>query len=415
MNLKTTCDQFKLPRECQCQANRQLHTNHTFNETRLRCRQLTEIKSNYDWSKIIYDRLIFETSNENLTLHRFVFADLIVRTLHFQIANLFLEDHTFDHAHIGQLSISNSETYARIDFQSSSQIFYGSTITNLHFKSIDFQNPISEWIFSNARIFFFLIESSKFSGFINKNQPNSFFFPNQIRMKYDHFLEYDSFHLSNRTTYPSFDENSSLEPDQTVIMNITSINSPIYITIYTIISSINTTNLTENYFPNNLDYIRLEEIELSFNSIDFLNANVFRHLKEFQGRLILRNNQIHDLDLHAFDHLFLLRNLSLANNYLQNISSRHFQDLILLNELDLSFNQIFQLEKNTFESLSHLEILYLNSNPLKFIHPETFSNLTRLKSIHFQGIQFIHLIDQEYFQWIWNLASLQLTPSRRNE
>lgn len=412
MNIKTTCDQLKLPRECQCQFNRQF-TIDSFNETRLRCRQLTEITTDYYWSRIPYDRLIFETLNDNLTLHRFVFADIIVRNLRFHMPNLFVQDHIFDHALIGQLLISNLDTYGRIDFQSNSQIFYDAKITNLHFKSIDFQNPISEWIFSNAKIYIFLIEASKFYGFINRNLQKT---PKIVtKMKYDDFLEYDSFLPMNRTKFQSIDESYSMESEQTVIMNITSINYPIYITIYMIISSINRTNLTENYFPNNFDYHQLEEIELSFNEISCLNANVFRHLKHFKGRLILRNNQIRYLDLNAFDHLFSLKNLSLAKNFIQNLSSRHFQDLKQLIELDLSFNQLYQLENNTFEYLFNLEKLYLNYNPLEFIHPDTFSNLTKLKQIHFQGVQFLHFNDQQYFQWIWNLASLHVTQLLKTE
>ena len=349
MSIKTTCDLFKFPRECQCQFNRQF----TFNETRLRCRQLTDIKNDYYWSKIPYDRIIFETLNDNITLHRFVFVDMTVRTLRFHAPNLFIQDHTFDHAYIGQLSISNPDTFGRIDFQSNSQIFYDATITNLYFKSIDFQAPISEWIFSNAKIYTFLIEASKFYGFINTNQQTT---PKiMTKLKYDDFLEYDYSSSSNRTKLQTIDESSSMEPEQTVIMNITSENYPMYITIYTIVSSINTTNLTENYFPNNFDYQQLEEIELSFNDISSLNANVFQHLKRFQGRLILRNNQIQYIDLTAFDHLLLLKNLSLAKNLIENLSSRHFQDLKRLVELDLSSNQLSQLDNNTFEYLSNLE------------------------------------------------------------
>jgi len=412
MNLKTTCDLFKFPRECYCQPIRYSSIN-SFNETRLRCRQLTDITTNSHWSKIRYDRLIFETSNDNLTLHSFAFANIIVRTLRFYIENLFLQDHIFDYAHIGQLFISNDETYCRINFPLIHPIFYGATITNLYFKSIDFQNLISELIFSNAKIYIFLIESSKFYGFINKKFEN--ISKIQTKMKYNHFLEYEFFLPTNLKKIQFNDDSSSIESEQTVIMNITSINYPIYIKIYTIISSINTTNLTENYFPNNLDYNQLEEIELSFNQINSLDAYVFRHLKEFQGRLILKNNQIKYLNFYAFDHLILVKNLSLKTNFIQNLSSRHFQDLKQLYELDLSFNQIHQLNNNTFQYLKNLHILYLNYNPLEFIHPNTFSNLTQLKQIHFQGVRFIHSIDQLYFQWIWNLASLHVIHLLQNK
>jgi hypothetical protein len=405
MNLKSACDLLKFPRECHCQQTSDI----PINETRLRCRQLTEITSDYHWSKISYDRLIFETSNDNLTLHSFVFSNIIIRRLRFHIQNIFFHDHLFDNAHIGQLAILNYETYGKVNFELSQQIFYGSIITNLYFKTIDFQYEISEYIFSNAKIYLFLIQSSKFYGFINKKVEN--ITKIQTKLKYEDFLEYE-------ISIPKLqlnDENSTIESNQTIIMNITSINYPIYIKIYTIISSINTTNLTENYFPNNLEYSQLDEIELRYNQITSLNAHVFRHLKEFKGRLILKSNQIEYIDFNAFDNLFLLKNLSLTKNLIQNLTSEHFKDLKQLYELDLSYNQISQLENNTFEYLQNLHILYLNNNPLEFIHADTFSNLTHLKQIHFQGIQFIHLIDQGYFQWIWNLASLHIVHLIKNE
>jgi len=397
MNIKTTCDLLKFPRECHCQQSYHI----PINETRIRCRQLTELTTNYHWSKISYDRLIFEISNDNLTLHNYVFNNIIVRTIRFNIHNIFFQDHIFNNAHIGQLFITNFDTYGKINFQLNSQIFSGTTITNLYFKTIDFQNSISELIFSNAKIYLFLIQSSKFYGFNNKKFEN--ISKNLTKkIKYENFLEYEL----------SIPINSKEESEQTIIMNITSINYPIYIRIYTIISSINIKNLTENYFPNNLDYNQLEEIELSFNEINSLDANVFYYLKDFKGRLILKNNQIKYLNIYSLDNLFLLKNLSLTKNFIQNLSSRHFYDLKQLYQLDLSFNQINQLHNNTFQYLENLHILYLNNNPLEFIHPETFFNLNKLKQIYLQGI---HLINQLDFQWIWNLANLNVIHLIKNE
>ncbi|CAF4344698.1 unnamed protein product, partial [Rotaria magnacalcarata] len=74
-----------------------------------------------------------------------------------------------------------------------------------------------------------------------------------------------------------------MESEKTVTMNVTLMANPVYITIFTIISSINAINLTENYFPNNIEYSQTEEIELSYNKINSLNAHAFRHLRQFKG------------------------------------------------------------------------------------------------------------------------------------
>ncbi|CAF2682727.1 unnamed protein product [Rotaria sp. Silwood2] len=323
----------------------------------------------------------FETFNDNLTVHRFVFSNIIVRTLRFNAQYLLLNDHIFDNAYIGQL---------------------------------DFEIPISEISFSNSKIYSLLIQSSKFYGFTNQNREIISTTISQI--KYNHFLEYDILLPLNKKKishqlYELNDENSSNESEKTITMNVTLMTNPIFITIFTIISSINTTNLTEYYFPNNIEYSQTEEIELCFNQINSLNAHTFRHLKQFKGRLILRNNQIKYLNPYALKDLFLLKNLSLSNNFIKYLSSIHFKELNQLYELDLSYNQIYELNNNTFKYLHNLHILYLNNNPLELIHSDAFSNLTKLKQIHFQGVKFIHLVDL----WIWNLASLHVIDLLKTE
>ncbi|CAF3718479.1 unnamed protein product [Rotaria socialis] len=410
INFKTACDLLNLPRECHCQRTRTMAL-FSSNETRLRCRQLTDVTTNHRWSSVLYDHLAFETFNDNLTVHRLVFSNIIARTLRFNAQYLILNDHTFDSGYVGQLAITNQDTYGRIHFEFNGQIFYGTTITNLYFKLIDFEMPINEVTFANSKIYSFLIRSSKFYGFTNQN--GEIASKSLTKMQYDHFLEYDILLPINQKQVPnqlldSNDESSSMESEKSVTMNVTLMTNPVYITIFTIISSINTINLTESYFPNNIVYSQTEEIELSYNKINSLNAHTFRHLRQFKGRLILRNNHIKYLHPYAFKDLLLLKTLSLAKNSIQDLSSMHFKELNQLYELDLGYNQINELNNYTFQHLYNLRILYLNHNPLEIIHSDAFSNLTQLKQIHFQGVEFIHLIDQQYLQWIWNLASLHV-------
>ncbi|UJR22193.1 hypothetical protein I4U23_025257 [Adineta vaga] len=354
MSLPTTCTSLIFPRECYCQRTRYTPI-FSSNETYLRCRQLTKITRKYSWSNVTYDRLVFETLNDNLTLDRLVFADIIVGTIRFNTYNLFLNNRSFENARIDQLILSHHNLPGRINFQSNSQIFYGSMITNLNFKSIDFQRKISEEIFFNTKIKFFTILSSKFYGFTGS---------------------------TNRTSF--------------------------YVNTFTIISSINTTNLTGIFFPRNLVYQQLEKIQLTFNEIHSLDAHVFHDFNDFQGQLLLSNNQIQYLHSYALANLVSLKNLSLAYNLLENLSSKHFQDLKQLNTLDLSSNLITKLNNDTFKYLENLQILHLNFNPIELIESDAFANLTNLQEISFHGV---HLLDHESIQWIWNLASLHVIHS----
>jgi len=394
---------------------------------------MTKLTTDYRWSIVPYDRLAFETPNDNLTLNRFVFADIRARTIRFDVQNLFLNDHAFDNAYIGQLAISHTDNYGTINFEYNGQIFYGTTITNIFIKSINFQKPISEIIFSNAKIYTFVIQSSKFYGFTNNKLNLNSIDEMTIKTEYQHdnFLEYDlmlttssSYQTSSQTSplkirrkkkkkisrqiFDASDENSVPLPDETVTINITSTNLPAFITIYTILSSINTTNLTENYFPNNLEYSQTDEIELSYNYIYSLDAHAFRHLQFFEGRLILTYNHIHFLSPYAFADLYSLNNLSLANNNIQNLSREHFQNLNQLHELDLSYNSLEQLNNQTFQSLSNLHVLRLNNNPLKLLDSNVFTNLNHLQEINLQGVNLRNLINPQYSHWIWNLASLHV-------
>ena len=307
-------------------------------------------------------------------------------------------------------------------------------MTNLFIKSIDFRKPFSEIVFSNAKIYTFIIQSSKFFGFNNNRiHPNSV---DDLRSmnesEHVNFLEYDLMLTTSsssllassspspikirrkkkkklsRELFESSDENSFHLPDETVTINITSINLPAFITIYTIQSSINISNLTEYFFPNNLEYSQTDQIELTDNYIHSLDAHAFRHLQFFEGRLILTSNHIHFISPHAFIDLYSLNNLSLANNNIGNLSAKHFQSLQQLVELDLSFNSIESLFNYTFQSLVNLRILRLNRNPLKYLDTHVFHNLNRLEQIHLQGIDLLPLIDPQSSHWIWNLASLHV-------
>lgn len=437
-NHKTACELLKLPRDCHCQRTRGVQIS-SLNETRLRCRQLTEVNTNHRWALASYDRLAFETPNDNLTVHAYTFADVRARTLRFDVQNLFLQNRAFDNAYIGQLAIARSNDYCTIDFQSNAQIFYGTTITNIFFKFIDFRKPISQMIFSNSRVYALVIQSSLFHGFTNTeptkvdhtNQTRINQTINQQREEHDNFLEYDIMFMSslpystinsaNSTMNPlkirrkqktqkvrhvqeTSDESSTHLAEETITINISAINLPAYISIYSILGSINTTQLTEDYFPNNIDYSQTDEIELSYNRIASIGPNAFRHLQHFQGRLILRHNQIESIDRLAFPHLNTINNLSLANNLLQKITYDFFENLSQLVQLDLRKNKIQYLDQAVFYYLTKLEVLHLSENPLKYLPKNIFDNLRELKEVHIENVDLFHTINEQSTSWMLNLG-----------
>jgi hypothetical protein len=437
---KTACELLKLPRDCHCQRTRGV-PNSALNETRLRCRQLIEVTNNLRWSIVPYDRLAFETPNDNLTLYPFAFADVRARTLRFDVQHLMLTDRALDNAYIGQLAIARPHDYGTIHFEMHSLIFYGTTITNLFIKSIDFQRAISETIFSNSRIYSLVIQTSKFYGFTNKKHAR--FDANEVanttESEHDNFLEYDFPLTANaprmtdetsssplkihrkkkkkpiRHLWERNDDSSSQQTEQTITINITAINLPAFVTFYSVLASINTSQLTEHYFANNIDYSQTDAIELSDNWIDTIGAHAFRHLHAFEGRLILRNNHIQSIDPFAFADLYSITNLSLTNNHLQYFSSRHFEQCQQLIELDLSGNEIQYLNGSIFQNLTHLNVLRLNGNPLRYIDGDVLKPLSNLKELHLQGVQLLHSMAEQYSPWLWTLADRHTKHSLRSK
>jgi hypothetical protein len=371
----TSCDQLKLPTECHCQPKRYVNTSHIGNDrTRLRCRSLTELTSNDRWPAIAYERLTFDTPHDYLIVHRRTFAGLNARTLRFNVEHLVLHENPFHRASIGELFISHQDSYGSIKFDSNRVIFYQTTITSLVFQSIDFRLSMSESIFFQTRIYAFQIQSSIFVGFARWNSSQM-----------------------------------SIESDEALAMSDTFDNrQTLSMTIYSIISSINTSHLTDEYLPQHVDYSGTDEIRLTNNHIRTVDEHAFRYCKNFRGRLILTHNHIEYLHDESFNDLNALTYLSLANNILEDLSWPYFQYFKHLIELDLSNNRIQRIHNGTFQSLIHLRILRLNFNPLKSLDSNVFASLTNLKEIYFHRGQ-VHQIDQHNsIDWLWNLAFIHV-------
>ncbi|CAF0901263.1 unnamed protein product [Didymodactylos carnosus] len=451
---KNACELTSLPKECQCQKLRnsmfiQENDNDKLNETRMKCKTLTNVTSNYRWSIVQYDRLSFDS--DNLTLHSYTFNNLKVRSLRFNTQYLRISDHVFTNAVIGQLAFSRFNTYGQIIFSNSTS-FRGSTTTNIYFKQIDFIQRIPETCFAGAKFQILLIQSSKFYGFINNLQRQHYLSttttttksttPSLTTKGINPSLSDDEQQMMFNTTIADIsyipninsseikqvkinskrdllgndiiDENVNINniiplPEKTVIINITVLDLQLTLDVYRIIQSIHS-SLTFEYFPTNIDYKYTTEIELQNNNITELKDNCFKHLYYFHGRLTLINNRIKIIGQQTFADLLLLRNLSLAKNLIDfNINNdiSYFLNLSNLFELDLSYNNIHILNNNTFNGLKHLHILRLSYNPLKYIEIKTFSHLILLKEISLEGIQFVDLIKKN-FLWIYNLASVHV-------
>ncbi|GAB6024503.1 defense response [Chamberlinius hualienensis] len=125
----------------------------------------------------------------------------------------------------------------------------------------------------------------------------------------------------------------------------------------------NKINFTKGTFRS---LTNLKHLDLSFNHIGKLPADMFNSSKALR-KLILSNNNISVLPANLFNGLIKLECLYLENNRLTTLTENVFNDLNKLQVLDLSNNQISQIPIGIFIYLLNLKKLLLSDNNIRCI------------------------------------------------
>lgn len=137
---------------------------------------------------------------------------------------------------------------------------------------------------------------------------------------------------------------------------------------------------------NKLDFIlppSLQFLDLSYNSITFIQSSVFERLTSLQN-LLLNNNLLHILPVGCFRSLNNLTHLLLSNNKLM-ITYGTFSGLTSLTTLELTNNSITDLPELIFIDLPNLQSLDISNNRIKALDVEILT--THLKSLRFLYLQ----------------------------
>ncbi|KAJ8924838.1 hypothetical protein NQ315_000993 [Exocentrus adspersus] len=124
----------------------------------------------------------------------------------------------------------------------------------------------------------------------------------------------------------------------------------------------------------------LVELDLSYNLIEFINANSFTGLNDLEI-INLSNNLINALEAGTFNSNKLIE-IDLSNNNLAVIKSLSFSDLPCLNKLLLSQNPVQTVETNSFKSLPTISVLNLSDMNIQNIQEASFTDLPGLKVIY---------------------------------
>ncbi|XP_069668870.1 chaoptin isoform X2 [Periplaneta americana] len=103
----------------------------------------------------------------------------------------------------------------------------------------------------------------------------------------------------------------------------------------------------------------LEELHLSFNTLQSVNTHTFVDLPSLQW-LHLDDNKISRIERRAFMNLDRLKRLDLRGNKLHTISDEAFQNLPELELLDLAYNQLQSLDFSMLDQVGTLSSFRLN-------------------------------------------------------
>ncbi len=128
------------------------------------------------------------------------------------------------------------------------------------------------------------------------------------------------------------------------------------------------------------NFANIQKLDLTMSSIENqLNPDMFQKLT--LRKLYLRHNEITSLPDGIFNNCLCLDELDLSYNKINYLQVDCFKDLVFLKLLNLQHNQLTTLPSGIFSQLFHIEAIFLLNNHLKKVPNDLFENLPRLKEV----------------------------------
>lgn len=125
----------------------------------------------------------------------------------------------------------------------------------------------------------------------------------------------------------------------------------------------------------------LKKIDLSMNEIKMLPNLLFNDCRML-SQIIFQQNEIEDIEQHAFAGLSALELLDLSKNQITVLPEYVFKPLENLKELRLGSNTIQMLDADLFNHNHYMERLFLFNNSIDAVHPLAFRPLRKLKILN---------------------------------
>ncbi|XP_071508135.1 toll-like receptor 4 [Diadema antillarum] len=135
-----------------------------------------------------------------------------------------------------------------------------------------------------------------------------------------------------------------------------------------------------------LEELRMERGQLLGRDLfdNSQNMSIFRGLASL-GKLRLKGNFLHQLDLRTFSNLSNLYYLDMSESRITVLVPRIFKDLHSLKFLYLNDNKLLALNGDVFQGLGSLTVLLIQNNSLSKIEKQTFAPTPELRALYLPG------------------------------
>ncbi|XP_053689876.1 chondroadherin-like protein [Sabethes cyaneus] len=154
--------------------------------------------------------------------------------------------------------------------------------------------------------------------------------------------------------------------------------------------------------------IALDELDLSYNVIEYLDEMLFEHMVHLR-RLSLAHNPIEELTegtAIAIGSIRQLEHLDLSYTELEDIPGRVFQKISNLRELLIHGNRFTTVPGSIALLKPTLISLYIGENPIQMLNDESFFDLDKLTHLNISGMAQLKDIDTGTFTGLKSLEVL---------
>lgn len=154
--------------------------------------------------------------------------------------------------------------------------------------------------------------------------------------------------------------------------------------------------------------LTLDELDLSYNLLEFIEATLFEHLTHLRRLSLAKNplGEITDDTAIALGSITKLEHLDLSYCGLSKLPGELFQKIDNLRELLLQGNDFAAVPSAVALLKPSLVALYIGENPIQMLDDESFFDLDHLTHLNISGMNLLHEVAAGTFSGLHSLEVL---------